>query len=454
MSLQILNSGKQWTSEEDIMLAKLYNDQKLDIFQIAEIHQRAPGGIIARLLKNKIIVDKKFARGYNIQKVDKKGIQKIKHESDKIIMIDNKEYISNDIGIWEIKKSRGKIFGLIDPITDQVISYTESSKKIIDWLENYNDQEISIGYIGNQFEYISNYLEGQIKFTNCMTEIKQKFDIIITNNFFESNLSLELKVEKVNSLFDNLNDFGELILVEKQCFYESIIPLIINTKVIINETFSNYFFLRTIKKEKLSTLETICISNQVKEQSSSSTNNLMVLDTETTGFPSSRNPQELDKFNNARLIELGYIIFDKTGKDIKKYDDLIKPNNFVITNTYVHGITHENAVKNGKNINQVLDQLTLDLKNVDGIICHNISFDMAIILSEAYRANKLELIKLINQKLHLCSMAIGKKFMKNDKNPKLIELYKFLFNKDFIQDHRALSDCVACLDCFLSMISI
>ena len=394
MSLQTLNNGKPWTQQEDTMLAKLYNDQKLDIYEIAQIHQRAPGAIIARLLKNKIILDKKFARGY-ILKSDKKGIQKIKHESDKIIMIDNKEYISNDIGIWEIKKSRGKIFGLIDPITDQVISYTESSKKIIDWLENYNDQEISIGYIGNQFEYISNYLEGQIKFTNCITETKQKFDIIITNNFFESNLSLELKVEKVNSLFDNLNDFGELILVEKQSFYESIIPLIINTKVIINETFSNYFFLRTIKKEKLSTLETICISNQVKEQSSSSTNNLMVLDTETTGFPSSRNPQELDKFNNARLIELGYIIFDKTGKDIKKYDDLIKPNNFVITNTYVHGITHENAVKNGKNINQVLDQLTLDLKNVDGIICHNISFDMAIILSEAYRANKLELIKLI-----------------------------------------------------------
>ena len=181
---------------------------------------------------------------------------------------------------------------------------------------------------------------------------------------------------------------------------------------------------------------------------------IAVFDTETTGFPSSRNPEELEKFNNARLIELGYIIFDKTRKDIKKYDDLGKPNNFVITNTYIHGITHENAVKNGKNINQVLDQLTLDLKNVDGIICHNISFDMAIILSEAYRANKLELIELINQKLHFCSMAIGKKFMKNDKNPKLIELYKFLFNKDFIQDHRALSDCVACLDCFLSMISI
>ena len=194
MSLQILNSGKQWTSEEDIMLTKLYNDQKLDIFQIAEIHQRAPGGIIARLLKNKIIVDKKFARGYNIQKIDKKGVQKIKYESDKII-----------IGIWEIKKSRGKIYGLMDSVTDKVIPYTESSKKIIDWLENYSDQELSIGYIGNQFEYIQSYLEGQIKFTNCMTETKQKFDIIITNHFFEFNLSLEEKIGKLNLLIDNFS---------------------------------------------------------------------------------------------------------------------------------------------------------------------------------------------------------------------------------------------------------
>lgn len=435
MSLQTLNNGKPWTQQEDTMLAKLYNDQKLDIYEIAQIHQRAPGAIIARLLKNKIILDKKFARGY-ILKSDKKGIQKIKHESDKIIMINNKEYITNGNGIWEINKTRGKIFGLIDPISDQVISYTESSKKIIDWLENYSDHEISIGYIGNQFEYISEYLEGEFKFTNCMNETKQKFDIIITNHFFDTNLSPEEKIGKLESLTQNLNEFGEIIIIEQQYYYQLIIPLIINTKVIVNETFSNSFFLRTIKKEKLAA------------------NNLMVLDTETTGLPSSRNYQELDKFNNARLIELGYIIFDKTGKDVKKYDSLVKPNNFMITNTFIHGITHENAVQNGLDINLVLDQLTLDLKKVDGIICHNISFDMAIILSEAFRLNKLELIELFSSKLHLCSMAIGKKFMKSDKNPKLIELYKFIFNKDFIQDHRALSDCVACLDCFLSMISI
>ena len=435
MSLQILNVGKSWTQEEDTMLDKLYNNEKLDIFQIAKIHQRSPGGIVLRLLKNKLILDKKLARGYDLYKLDKKkGI--LKNDSDKIIFIDNKEYITNDIGIWEIKKNRGDIYGLFDSISDKIVSYSDASKKIITWLENYSDRQMSIGYIGNQFEYVQSYLEGQLKFTNCMNEINQKFDIIITNHFFDTNLTLEEKVGKLKSLNENLIEFGELILVEQQCYYQSIIPFITNTKVILNETFSNSFFLRTIKKQNIIT------------------NNLMVLDTETTGFPSSRNPQELDKFNSARLIELGYIIFDKSGKDIKKYDNLIIPDNFVITNTFIHGIKQENALKNGKNINEVLDQLTLDLKNVDGIICHNISFDMAIILSEAYRANKLELVKLINEKLHICSMAIGKKFMKNDKNPKLIELYKFLFNKDFIQDHRALSDCVACSECYFSMISI
>ena len=116
MSLQILNVGKPWTQEEDAMLVKLYNNEKLDIFQIAKIHQRAPGGIILRLLKNNLILDKKLARGYDlykledkVKKLDKKGIQKNKYDSDKIIFIDNKEYITNDIGIWEIKKIRGKI---------------------------------------------------------------------------------------------------------------------------------------------------------------------------------------------------------------------------------------------------------------------------------------------------------------------------------------------------------
>lgn len=439
MNHQILNIGKSWTQEEDTMLSNLYNNDKLDVIQIATIHQRAPGGIISRLLKNKIILDKKLARGFdNILKLEDKKpkIYKKKDNPDKIIMIDNKEYVTNGNAIWEVKKDKGNIYGIFDSISDEVISYSESSIKIINWLENFKDKQLSVGYVGNQFEYVQTYLEGQIKFTNCMNEINQKFDIIITNHFFDTKLTPEEKVGKLKLLNDNLIEFGELILVEQLCFYETIVPFITNTKVIINEMFSNSFFIRTTKKQNIKAI------------------NLMVLDTETTGFPLSRDPKEFEKFNSARLIELGYIVFDKTGQDINKYDNLIKPDNFMITNSFIHGIKQEDALKNGKNISEVLDQLVIDLKKVDGIVCHNISFDMAIILAEAHRAKKFELIKLIEEKLHICSMATGKKFMKNDKNPKLVELYKFLFNKDFIQDHRALSDCVACAECYFGMINI
>ncbi len=59
-----INAGKPWTKQEDELLVKLYNEDKLDVISISEIHQRAPGGIISRLVKNKIVPDKKSTRGY------------------------------------------------------------------------------------------------------------------------------------------------------------------------------------------------------------------------------------------------------------------------------------------------------------------------------------------------------------------------------------------------------
>ena len=464
MSLQILNAGKPWTQEEDALLSNLYSTEKLDLLQIAEIHKRAPGGIISRLVKNKIVSDKKSIKGYNHflkledikektqkqpnespkkqrssphvdKKVVKKAVKDFSH--DKIIGYNGQELITDGSYLWEIKKVRGNIYGLIEPETQEIIAYSESTKRIISWLENFRDQEIIIGYLGLDFERIQRYFEGSIKITNCEKPLEQNYNIIITNHFFDTNFTPEKKVGKFKSLINNLLNFGELIIVEQQNYYDSIQPLITDTKVIINESLpiSKSFFIRSIKK-----LNTKALS-------------LMVLDTETSGFPLSRDPTEFEKFNGARLIELGYIMYDKTGKEVNTYDHLIKPDNFTITNSFVHGIEQKDAVENGKNVNEVLDQLTLDLKQVDGIICHNISFDMAIILAEAHRAKKIELIELIQKKLHLCSMALGKKFMKMEKNPKLVELYKFIFNQEFIQDHRALSDCVACSKCYFGMIN-
>ena len=58
------NAGEPWTPEEDLQLNKLYNEYTLDIMKISEIHNRAPGGIISRLIKHNYIPNRILARGY------------------------------------------------------------------------------------------------------------------------------------------------------------------------------------------------------------------------------------------------------------------------------------------------------------------------------------------------------------------------------------------------------
>ena len=62
------NAGEPWSPEEDIKLNKLYNEDMLDIIEISKIHNRAPGGIISRLILRKYITHRQCARGYDIYK--------------------------------------------------------------------------------------------------------------------------------------------------------------------------------------------------------------------------------------------------------------------------------------------------------------------------------------------------------------------------------------------------
>ena len=58
------NAGEPWSQEEDVQLNKLYNEDMFDIIEISKIHNRAPGGIISRLIKHKYIVNRHSSRGY------------------------------------------------------------------------------------------------------------------------------------------------------------------------------------------------------------------------------------------------------------------------------------------------------------------------------------------------------------------------------------------------------
>ena len=78
-------------------------------------------------------------------------------------------------------------------------------------------------------------------------------------------------------------------------------------------------------------------------------------------------------------------------------------------------------------------------------------------MSELYRIYNKEAITVISSLYSVdksCIMLQAMKFMKVKKYPKLIHFYKFLFNEDVQQLHRALDDVKVTLKCYLAMINL
>lgn len=185
----------------------------------------------------------------------------------------------------------------------------------------------------------------------------------------------------------------------------------------------------------------------------------MILDVETTGFPRTAglSPDESykysDRFKNARMIELAFIKCNKKGEIVKTYSSIIKPDGFSIKNHRIHGITNKKAINEGKSINDVLMELKDELYNVDNIVAHNIKFDTSIILSELYRVQDLESIAKIQNSTYTCTLKLSKSKLKI-KSHKLSNVYNYLFDDEFKQEHRALSDTVCCMKCYTSLIKL
>jgi DNA polymerase-3 subunit epsilon len=184
----------------------------------------------------------------------------------------------------------------------------------------------------------------------------------------------------------------------------------------------------------------------------------LFIDTETSGLPITKNfkyynPKNTKYYDNARIIEIAYIIYDDNNVKIKEVSALIKPSGFVIENSHIHGITMDDAIKEGLNISDVLEKMYDDLfqYSVSCIIAHNINFDINVLLAECYRLNKSHLYNSIIKIRKECTMHLGKIYLKSTKNPKLNILYEHLFNKEVIQEHRALSDAKICAACYFKM---
>ena len=179
-------------------------------------------------------------------------------------------------------------------------------------------------------------------------------------------------------------------------------------------------------------------------------------DLETTGFPIRKeydkyyHPSKLEYYQDSRIIEIGYAIYeDKTLLFTKNF--LIKPDNFEINNSHIHGITTTIANKDGLLIKDILDIIYNDLNNIECILAYNISFDFNVLLSECYRYKHTDLIKTLLDIKCECIMKKAKIKLKQTKSLKLKDLYEKLFNESANQNHRALDDVHLCAKCYFHL---
>lgn len=206
---------------------------------------------------------------------------------------------------------------------------------------------------------------------------------------------------------------------------------------------------------------------------------IIVFDTETTGLPKSTiiNNETLHLWPH--IVQFSYIMYNVGQMKLEKIvDDVINiPSDIVMTDDTInlHKITNEQAHESKITIQTVLNKFIEDIScnNVIAIVGHNISFDINML--------KIELLRLINsdkidnksiykkmfyeinytnktfctmkKSVDLCQIPARRKDgTVYYKYPKLIELYKILFEEEPQNLHNSLNDVLVTLRCYYKLV--
>ena len=196
---------------------------------------------------------------------------------------------------------------------------------------------------------------------------------------------------------------------------------------------------------------------------------VLVFDTETTGlvnkkfgkYPSISNSKEYPY-----VVQLSFILYCTIRKDILvERDFIIKiPSTVYISpkSTEIHRITNEMSQKQGISMKEALSTFMLCANDSHAIVAHNIDFDKHVLQAEAYRNQINDPFAIKSNPTYFDTMVMGKSICNIRqqhiytgeiflKSPKLIELYKKLFNQTPKELHNSLIDIVACLRCFVKI---
>jgi len=168
----------------------------------------------------------------------------------------------------------------------------------------------------------------------------------------------------------------------------------------------------------------------------------MFLDTETTGFGS-----------DARVVQIAWLMADPDGHELKSDNYVIKPVGFEIPEeaTKIHGITTQEAMDGGEDLEPVMLKFLNDLARCNLLIGHNISFDIRMVTYEfarigaIYNFEMIQKVCTMNKSTDYCALPSERKYYKK---PKLQELHMKLFGEEFKDAHDALGDVRATAKCY------
>ncbi|MBN1951258.1 MAG: DNA polymerase III subunit alpha [Bacteroidales bacterium] len=183
----------------------------------------------------------------------------------------------------------------------------------------------------------------------------------------------------------------------------------------------------------------------------------LIFDTETTGLPKNWKAPLTDSENWPRMVQLAWQVHDVKGELLEVKNYIVKPEGYTIpfAAEKIHGISTEKAMRDGKNLQWVLEEFNRTLEKAAFLVGHNVEFDISIVGAEYYRkqvASKFLEMKRIDTKLdstQYCALPGGRggQF----KWPNLSELHNKLFGTGFEEAHNAAADVVATARCFLEL---
>ena len=177
----------------------------------------------------------------------------------------------------------------------------------------------------------------------------------------------------------------------------------------------------------------------------------MFFDTETTGLPRCRDQAYKAPGNWPHIVSIAWIVLDSELHIQKKEYFIIKPQWEIPPESIkIHGITYEQAMKEGHDLKEVLDKFWIDAKDKP-LIAHNLDFDLNVLVNaELWDLGR----KYPPLNKTYCTMELTRNILKlpgnyGYKNPKLSELFEFIFKKKPTGLHNSLKDTELLVEIFL-----